>query len=131
MEIGIKGSKTITVTEEMTAEKVGSGLLPVYATPSMIAEMENVASLSVQKELEEGCGTVGTKMNVDHLSATPVGMQVRIESELLEMDRRKLVFKVEAYDEAGLIGQGMHERFIIQNEKFLAKAESKLEKSQS
>jgi fluoroacetyl-CoA thioesterase len=128
MEIGIKGSKTITVTEEMTAEKIGSGMLPVYASPCMMAEMENVASLSVQKELEEGNGTVGIKMNVDHVSATPVGMQVRIETELTEIDRKRLVFKVEAYDEAGLIGQGLHERFIIQNEKFLAKAESKLEK---
>ena len=128
MEIGIKGSKTITVTEEMTAEKIGSGMLPVYASPCMMAEMENVASLSVQNELEEGSGTVGIKMNVDHVSATPVGMQVRIETELTEIDRKRLVFKVEAYDEAGLIGQGMHERFIIQNEKFLAKAESKLEK---
>lgn len=128
MEIGIKGSKTITVTEEMTAEKIGSGMLPVYASPCMMAEMENVASLSVQKELEEGNGTVGIKMNVNHVSATPVGMQVRIETELTEIDRKRLVFKVEAYDEAGLIGQGLHERFIIQNEKFLAKAESKLEK---
>ncbi len=128
MEIGIKGSKTITVTEEMTAEKIGSGMLPVYASPCMMAEMENVASLSVQNELEEGSGTVGIKMNVDHVSATPVGMQVRIETELTEIDRKRLVFKVEAYDEAGLIGQGLHERFIIQNEKFLAKAESKLEK---
>ncbi len=128
MEIGIKGSKTIIVTEEMTAEKIGSGMLPVYASPCMMAEMENVASLSVQNELEEGSGTVGIKMNVDHVSATPVGMQVRIETELTEIDRKRLVFKVEAYDEAGLIGQGLHERFIIQNEKFLAKAESKLEK---
>ena len=116
MKIGMKGSKTITVTEDMTAEKVGSGMLPVYATPCMIAEMENVASLSVQAELEEGSGTVGTKMNVDHVSATPVGMQVRIETELTEVDRRRLVFKVEAYDETGLIGHGLHERFIIQNE---------------
>ena len=126
MEIGIKGEKTLIVTEEMTAEKVGSGLLPVYATPMMIAEMENVASMSVAPFLNEGEGTVGTKMNVNHVSASPVGIEVRVETELTEVDRRRLVFSVKAYDAAGLIGEGVHERFIIQNEKFMAKTSAKL-----
>lgn len=126
MEIGIKGEKTLIVTEEMTAEKVGSGLLPVYATPMMIAEMENVASMSVAPYLNEGEGTVGTKMNVNHVSASPVGIEVRVETELTEVDRRRLVFSVKAYDAAGLIGEGVHERFIIQNEKFMAKTSAKL-----
>ncbi|WP_330679727.1 thioesterase family protein, partial [Emergencia timonensis] len=75
--------------------------------------------------LEEGSGTVGTQLNVSHLSATPLGMTVRCESELTEVDGRKLVFKVAAYDDAGLIGEGTHERFIVKNEKFQAKADSK------
>ena len=126
MEIGIKGEKTVLVTAEVTAEQIGSGLLPVYATPMMIAEMENAAQSSVQPYLEEGEGTVGTRMNVSHVSATPVGMKVRIETELTQVDRRRLVFSVKAYDEAGLIGEGEHERFIIQNEKFMAKTNAKL-----
>ena len=126
MEIGIKGEKTVLVTAEVTAEQIGSGLLPVYATPMMIAEMENAAQTSVQPYLKEGEGTVGTKMNVSHVSATPVGMEVRIETQLVEVDRRRLVFSVKAFDEAGLIGEGQHERFIIQNEKFMAKTNAKL-----
>lgn len=126
LEAGITGTREIVVTEELTAEKVGSGLLPVYATPQMIALMENVASTSVEPYLEDGAGTVGTKINVSHVSATPVGMKVTCESKLVEIDRKRLVFEVKAYDEAGLIGEGIHERFIIDNEKFLAKTNGKL-----
>ena len=126
METGIKGEKTLIVTDEMTAACVGSGLLPVYATPMMIAEMENVASSSVAPYLQDGEGTVGTKMNVSHVSASPVGIEVRIETELVETDRRRLVFNVKAYDTVGLIGEGIHERFVIQNEKFMAKTAAKL-----
>lgn len=125
METGIKGTGSIVVTDEMTAVKVGSGLLPVYATPQMIALMENVASTSVEPFLEEGAGTVGTLMNVKHVAATPVGMTVRCETELVEIDRKRLVFSVKAYDEKELIGEGTHERFIIHNEKFLNKANAK------
>lgn len=125
METGIKGTQKITVTKEMTAEVMGSGTLPVYATPSMIALMENTASKSVQAQLEDGQGTVGTLINVKHVSATPVGMEVTCETTLVEADRKRLVFEVKAFDEAGLIGQGTHERFIIDNEKFLSKAQSK------
>ena len=126
MEAGIRGEKTLVVTDEMTAARVGSGLLPVYATPMMIAEMENVASSSVAPYLNDGEGTVGTKMSVSHVSASPVGIEVRIETVLTEVDRRRLVFDVKAYDAAGLIGEGVHERFIIQNEKFMAKTGAKL-----
>ena len=128
METGITGSQTITVTESMTAEVMGSGMLPVYATPSMIALMENTASNSVQDFLEKGQGTVGIRMDVKHVSATPVGMKVTCKTKLTEVDRRRLVFEVQAFDEAGLIGEGIHERFIIDNEKFLSKAESKKER---
>ena len=126
IEVGIKGRQETIVTKELTAEAVGSGLLPVYATPMMIALMEKTAHTSVSPYLEEGTGTVGTLMNVSHLAATPMGMKVYCESELIEVDRRRLVFSVKAYDESGLIGEGKHERFIIENEKFLAKANQKL-----
>ena len=128
IQTGIKGRKETIVTQELTAEAVGSGLLPVYATPMMIALMEQTAYTSVSEYLEEGTGTVGTLMNVSHLAATPLGMKVYCETELVEIDRRRLVFSVKAYDECGLIGEGTHERFIIENEKFLTKANQKLQK---
>lgn len=125
MEIGIAGKQEIVVTKELTAEVIGSGLLPVYATPSMIALMENTASKSVEEFLEEGQGTVGTSLNIKHLSATAVGKAVTCESKLIEVDRKRLVFEVKAFDEAGLIGEGIHERFIIDNKKFMERALNK------
>ena len=125
---GIKGTKEVIVTKELSAQSVGSGLLPVYATPSMIALMENTAFESVAQYLEEGCGTVGTSLNVKHVAATPVGMKVTCETELVKVDGRALTFEVKAYDECGLIGEGTHERFIITEDKFLAKANDKLNK---
>ena len=115
---GIQGEKKEQVTQENTALTMKSGALKVYATPAMIALMEQAAYTSVAGELEEGQGTVGTLMNVSHISATPVGMEVTAKSELVKVDGRKLVFHVEAYDERGKIGEGEHERFIIDNEKF-------------
>ena len=126
MKEGIVGKKSIVVEDSMTAEKMGSGRLPVYATPSMIALMENTASCSVEEYLEEGMGTVGTLIDVKHLSATPVGCTVTCETKLVEVDRKRLVFEVKAYDEAGIIGEGTHERFIIDNEKFMNRTNSKL-----
>lgn len=123
---GIKGTQEIIVTEELTAEAFGSGTLPVYATPAMISLMENTAYQSVADYLEEGCGTVGTSLEVKHVAATPVGMRVTCETELIKVDGRALTFAVRAMDECGLIGEGVHERFVIMNEKFLAKTNSKL-----
>lgn len=125
LEVGITGKKNLVVTEAMTAKEMGSGELPVYATPGMIALMENTAYESVSDYLEDGQGTVGTLLNVKHLSATPVGMEVTCESRLIEIDRKRLVFEVKAYDETGCIGEGTHERFIIDNQKFLDRAEGK------
>lgn len=125
LEAGIKGKKEIVVTEENTAKAMGSGTLDVFATPAMTALMEETAWKSVQNELEEGSGTVGTALNVRHVSATPVGMNVTCETELTKVDGRALTFSVKAYDEAGLIGEGEHERFIVFNEKFQAKAYAK------
>ncbi len=127
METGITGRQTITVTEDRTAAAMGSGMLPVFATPAMIALMENTASKSVANALEEGQGTVGTSIDVRHVAATPVGMEVTCETKLVEVDRKRLVFEVKAYDAAGIIGEGMHERFIIDNEKFMTKALAKRE----
>ena len=123
---GVKGTQEIMVTEENTAKVMGSGALDVFATPAMIALMEKTAWESVH--LEEGSGTVGTLMNVKHVAASPVGMKITCETELTKVDGRALTFSVKAFDEAGLIGEGEHERFIVYNEKFQAKADAKLEK---
>lgn len=125
LEAGITGKQELIVDAALSAKTVGSGLLDVFATPSMIALMEKTASESVAPYLEEGCGTVGTKVNVSHMAATPLGMKVTCETKLVEVDGRKLVFTVEASDEAGKIGEGTHERFIIQSEKFQKKADEK------
>ena len=125
MEIGIKNTLEITVTSNLTAAAVGSGTLNVYATPAMIALIEETAWKSVAPYLEEGQSTVGTRLDVSHVAPTPLGMTVRCETELTEVDGRRLVFAVNVYDEAGLIGKGTHERFIIMSEKFQAKADSK------
>lgn len=121
MESGIKNEKSIVVTDEVTASKVGSGLLPVYATPSMIALMEGTCAESVQPYLAEGEGTVGVAVDIKHIAATPVGMTVRCESLLKEVNGKKLVFEVNVYDEKGLVGTGIHKRAIINNEAFMAR----------
>ncbi|MGN0185255.1 MAG: thioesterase family protein [Aristaeellaceae bacterium] len=126
METGIQGEQKIIVTEQQTAKYLGSGELAVFATPCMIALMENTAYKSVQPFLDPGQGTVGTLLNVKHLAATPVGMEVRCETKLIEIDRKRLVFEVKAFDACGLIGEGTHERFIIDNQKFMQKANGKL-----
>lgn len=125
---GIVGTKELTVTKDKTAAAVGSGLLDVFATPQMIALMEATASESVAPYLDEGSTSVGTLVNVSHVAATPVGMKVRCESELTEVDGRKLTFTVKAFDECGLIGEGTHERFVVFSEKFMAKTNAKLVK---
>ena len=122
---GLKGQAKTLVTEQNTAAAMGSGLLPVFATPAMLALMENAAAGSVQPYLSEGQGTVGTRLEVSHLAATPVGIAVRAESELIEIDRRRLRFAVRAWAGEELIGEGTHERFVIDNQRFLEKALAK------
>lgn len=126
LETGIKGHVEDVVREETTAGHIGSGTVKVLATPMMIALMERTSRLSVKPYLEEGQETVGTRVNVSHVSASPVGMKIWCDTELIEIDRRRLVFKVAAYDEKGLIGEGLHERFIIDEAKFTSKAGEKL-----
>ncbi len=126
LEIGLKGAASVEVVPENTAAAAGSGALPVFATPCMIALMEQAALESVQPFLDEGQGTVGTRIEVSHLAATPVGMAVRAETELAEIDRKRLVFTVRAFAGEELIGEGRHERFIVDNGRFMQKALAKL-----
>lgn len=124
---GIKGSRELTVTEDLLANKVGSGLVAVYATPMMIAGIEGTAAGSVADALDAGKTTVGIQMNVSHVAATPAGMQVRFETELtgIAPNGKILTFRVAAYDEAGLIGEGTHQRAIVDKARFEAKAQAK------
>ncbi|MFI3249727.1 MAG: thioesterase family protein [Eubacteriales bacterium] len=122
---GLKGTARTTVTDQNTAATMGSGDLQVFATPSMVALMEKAALTSIVPCLAEGEGSVGISLSVSHQSATPLGLEVWAESELLEVDGKKLTFKVTAFDSAGVIGTGEHQRFIIQNERFMQKASQK------
>ena len=126
IEVGMKFTVKITVGDQDTAKAVGSGTLAVLATPRMIALMEEAAYKCIGAELENGSSSVGTLMNVKHLSATPVGMEVSASAEVTEVDGRRVAFKVEAHDAKGIIGEGVHERFIVFEEKFVAKTYSKL-----
>lgn len=123
--VGTKGHLEQMVTPELTAARIGSGLVEVFATPMMIALIEQTCLESVLPYLADGEGTVGTFVNVAHTAATPVGMHVWCDSELVETDRRRLVFAVKAYDECGPIGEGTHERFVIDTVKFQAKINAK------
>ncbi|NCE65993.1 dihydrolipoamide acyltransferase [Pseudoflavonifractor sp. 524-17] len=125
LEVGRAGRAETVVTRENTAAALGSGLLPVFATPAMVALMEAAAVNACQDMLEEGSGTVGTRLDLAHEAATPVGQTVWAEATLTGVEGRRLTFTVAAYDGAGRIGQGIHERFIIQNERFLAKAQQR------
>lgn len=116
---------TISVTDKDTAKAFGSGGVDVYATPMMIGLMENAALNAVEQFLPEGYATVGINLNVKHLAATPIGMKVTAKAQLLEIDGKKLIFKVEAFDEVEKIGEGIHERFIISLQKFIDKANKK------
>lgn len=123
--IGTLGESKTTVTEKNTAIAYGSGGVAVFATPAMIGLMENAALNSVQPLLPEGMTTVGINLKVNHTAATPLGMQVVAKAELIEVDGKRLVFKVEAFDDLDKIGEGTHERFIIDLEKFMKKNEEK------
>ena len=116
LKVGLIGRAETVVDESNTAASMGSGLLPVFATPAMLA---------VQPLLGEGEGSVGTRLEVSHLAATPMGLPVRAESELLEVDRRRLRFAVRAWAGEELIGEGFHERFVISVDRFMEKALAK------
>ena len=123
--VGVSGRAEMEVSFDTTAASVGSGALRVFGTPWMIAMMENAACNALAPYYEEGQSSVGTKLDISHDAATPEGMKVWAVAEITEIDRRRIVFKVTAFDEAGQIGTGTHERFLISTEKFLAKASSR------
>ncbi|MBQ1351795.1 MAG: thioesterase family protein [Oscillospiraceae bacterium] len=123
--IGLKGRADSLVTQENTATAACSGALPVFGTPFMIALMEQAAFSSLSPYLSEGESTVGTKLQISHLAATPIGMRIWAECTVTEVDRKRIVFAVSAYDESGIIGEGIHERFIVNSKKFLQKTEAK------
>ena len=125
LEAGIKGLEEMTVTPDDTAQVYKSGTLQVLATPRLAALMEETAWKSVAQALEPGKGTVGTRLELDHLAPTPVGMKVQCESVLEKAEGRKLVFSITAKDEKGEIGTAKHERFIVEEEKFQKKADEK------
>ena len=125
--VGLKGRAETVVSDSNTAQAACSGALPVFGTPFLCALMEEAAWKSIAPHLEPGQSTVGTKLDITHDSATPVGMKVWAESEVTQVDGKRIVLNVTAYDEKGLIGKGTHERFIIQNERFVQKAQRKLE----
>ena len=129
IEIGAKLTVEKTVTQELTAQAAGSGLLPVFGTPFMLAMMENAAAGCLQQFLEEGKGSVGTHLNVSHDAPTPIGMKVRAEAEVVAVSEngRMIDFAVKAWDEKGPIGAGTHTRAIISNDRFLTKCNSKLD----
>ena len=126
--IGTKCRMEAIVTEELTAAAAGSGLLPVFGTPYMIALMENCSASLLQSFIEDGKGSVGTHLDVSHEAPTPIGMKVTVEAEVTAVSENgKMVdFAVRAWDEKGLIGQGTHTRAIIHNERFLEKCNAKL-----
>lgn len=119
--IGTHNEVRLVVSHADTAAIYGSGSLEVFATPAMIALMEKTCLESVNGSLDDGCTTVGTHIDVSHLKASPIGSEIRCESTLVEVDRRRLVFKVQCFEGENLIGEGKHERFIVDSEKFMAK----------
>ncbi len=121
MEKGIKLTVEKNVTPDDTALKYGSGLVEVFATPAMIALMERAALELVRPFLAPGQNTVGVEVNISHIKATPVGEKINCEACLKEIDGKRLVFEVNAWDKKGLIGTGTHTRFIIDTEKFMSK----------
>ncbi len=125
MVIGSVSKAAILVTQEVTASVMRSGSLPVFATPAMVALMEEAACACIAPFLAEGETSVGTALQIRHTAATPIGMNVYAEARLTAVDGRKLAFDVRAWDDAGEIGCGTHERVIVTSEKFLAKAQAK------
>lgn len=124
--IGMQGEASTQVEREDTAAEVGSGSLLVYATPCMVALMEGAACEAIRAGLDEDQTSVGTEMTVRHVSATPVGMEVRAQAQVTAVDGRMITFEVKAFDEAGLIGEGTHKRAVVTSQRFLDKAYSKL-----
>ena len=124
--IGMKAEVSTLVEREDTAKEVGSGDLLVYATPCMVALMEGAACEAIAQCLSDSQTTVGTALNIEHISATPVGLEVHATAEVTDVEGKVITFAVTAFDETGEIGHGTHKRVIINSQKFLEKAYNKL-----
>ncbi len=125
LQIGLKSQSAEKVTEENTAIKYGSGTVNVFATPAMIGLMEKASIQAVDTQLPQGFATVGTFVNITHIAATPLNMLVIARSELIEIDGKKLKFKIEAFDEKEKIGEGIHGRYIIKLSDFIERVDKK------
>lgn len=121
IEKGLKYESVATVGDGNTAAAMGSGDMPVFATPAMAALMENAAMKAVEGALPEGAATVGTAISISHVKASPVGARIAASAELVEVDGRRLVFAVRAWDECGTIGEGSHTRFVVDRGRFMGK----------
>lgn len=126
LTVGMKAEVSSLAEAEDTAEAVGSGSLKVFATPCMVAMMEGAACEAIEESLAEGQTSVGVALNIEHIAATPVGLEVRAEAEVTAVEGKKITFRVAAYDEKGEIGRGTHQRVIVNEQKFLEKAYDKL-----
>ena len=124
--VGMKGEVSTLVERADTAYEVGSGSLLVYATPCMAALMEGAACEAIAEALSEEQTSVGTELNISHLAATPVGMEVRAEAEVTAVEGKIITFQLTAYDEAGKIGEGTHKRAVVNTQRFLDKVYAKL-----
>ena len=124
--VGLKAEVCTLAEREDTAKEVGSGDLLVYATPCMVALMEGAACEAIADCLKDTETTVGTALNIEHIAATPVGLEVRAEAEVISVEGKVITFSVAAYDEVGQIGKGTHKRVIVNSQKFLEKAYDKL-----
>ena len=125
LKVSMHGEARTRVNGENTALRFGSGKVDVFGTPAMVALMEEASINTVDKKLPEGFATVGINLNVKHIAATPKGMNITASAELIEIDGKRLVFKVEAFDEIEKIGEGTHQRFIIELDKFKRRVQSK------
>ena len=121
IEIGLKHESQVVVSQSNTAKALGSGDMEVFATPAMVALMENAAMMAVAKNLDEGASSVGVEISTSHIKASALGATITASAELVAIDGRKLSFKVRAWDEAGTIGEGNHTRFVVDRERFLSK----------
>lgn len=121
LNVGLKGKQTQLVTMENVASAVGNPGVDVFATPFLVALAEKTCIESIKPHLAQGQSSVGTQVSVKHMAATPVGMNVVCESELIEVDKSRLLFKITAYDDVDQVMEGTHERFVVDFEKFLSK----------
>lgn len=125
LQVGLRAETSLVVSDADTAARWGSGLVPVYSTPALVGQMEHTAVVALTGQLAAGQTTVGGRIEVRHLAPTPVGMTVRVVAELVEVEGRRLGFKIEAWDDVEKIGEASHDRFVIDEAKFMARVRSK------